>query len=76
MQQSPAPVILAGDVNCVQHPALDRLASRTESPALDTLADMCQLVDALDLIPHPDDDLDWEPSTHLHVLGGVGSQQN
>ncbi|CAH0487670.1 unnamed protein product [Peronospora farinosa] len=79
LQQSPTPVILAGDFNCVQHPSVDRLgsrtASRTESHALDALADMCQLVDALDLTPHPDDDLAWEPSTHFTYWAGSAASR-
>ena len=79
VQRSVAPVILTGDFNCVQHPSLDRLglrsASRTESPALDSLADMCQLVDALDLVPHPDDDLEWEPSTHFTYWAGSAASR-
>ncbi|CAI5747525.1 unnamed protein product [Peronospora destructor] len=79
MQQSPAPVILAGDFNCVQHPSIDRLrlrtANRSESPALDILADVCQLVDALDLVPHPDDDLWWEPATHFTYWAGSAASR-
>ncbi|CAH0519556.1 unnamed protein product [Peronospora belbahrii] len=41
------------------------LKGRTESPFLDSLTDMCQLGDMLDLVPHPDDYLEWEPSKHF-----------
>ena len=79
VQQSPAHVILAGDFNCVQHPAFDRLgqhsASRTESPALNTLVDRCHLVDALDFISHPDDILEWKPSTHFTYWAGSAASR-
>ncbi|CAH0516255.1 unnamed protein product [Peronospora belbahrii] len=56
-------------------PAGDTLTSRTKSPALDTLTDMCQLVDALDLVPHPDDALEWEPSTHFTYWAGSAASR-
>ena len=78
LQQSSAHVIFAGDFNCVQNPALDRLGqhiSRTESHALDTLVDRCHLVDALDFISHPDDILEWEPSTHFTYWAGSAASR-
>ena len=79
MQQSSTHVILAGDFNCVQHPALDRLgkhsASRTKSTALDILINRCHLVDALDFNSYPDDVKVGAIDT-LYVLGGFGSQHN
>ncbi|CAH0517571.1 unnamed protein product [Peronospora belbahrii] len=79
LQRSPSLVIITGDFNCVQHLSLDRLgirsASRTESPALDFFTDMCQLVDALDLVSHPGYDLEWEPSTHFTYWAGLAASR-